>query len=358
MGARESRVRRSDEAEQIAPPAAEPVVPEQREQSPAERGLRQPDRPVERVGHADRAERRFERRAHALEKGADDEDLARRRAGPEKLENLVGDQLQCRPRPRTLEEADRALGRRRRRRVVLEHRPFEVGERRVGVVGVAGRQLLDLPVGKPGEVGRRALERREGEPARLVLERDGDVDPSGERLQQPPLRAAQILEAVRVYRPSVPCVELAREPIGGVGASEVAVPEREPVELLAIAAVQLGQVAVEVVRCQQPRLELSDRTRERVGEAREAGGRLEILEPGTRHHSAQEQHPLRLADERTRRAVHGRDQVEDVVERPDQSAEQRAPPGQQVPLDSLDVRPRRHDQHRLAAEIRQVAVEE
>ena len=116
------------------------------------------------------------------------------------------------------------------------------------VVGVARRQLLDPPGCEPRQVGCRTLERREGEPPGLVLQRHGDVHPPRERLEQSPLRAAQVLEAVGVDRTAVPGGELVRDPARGVAAPKVAVPETEPVELLAISPVELGEVAVDVAR--------------------------------------------------------------------------------------------------------------
>ena len=60
-----------------------------------------------------------------------------------------------------------------------------------------------------------------------------------------PLRRAQVLEPVGVDGPAVPGGEIAGEPLGGVAAAQVAVPEPEPVELGAVAAVELGEIAVE-----------------------------------------------------------------------------------------------------------------
>ena len=85
------------------------------------------------------------------------------------------------------------------------------------VVGIARRQLLDPPACEPRQVGGRTLERREREPAGLVLQRHGDVRPPRERLEQAPLRPAQVLEAVGVDRTAVPGGELVRDPARGVG---------------------------------------------------------------------------------------------------------------------------------------------
>ena len=320
--------------------------------------MRCPERPVERVGDAERTEGRLEGRAQALDRRADDQDLLRRRAGAEELEDLVGDQLERGAGACALEQADRALGRRRRRRLILEQGPLEVGERRVRVVGIARRQLLDPPGCEPRQVGGRPLERREGEPPGLVLQRHGDVHPPRERLEQAPLCAAQVLEAVGVDRTTVPGGEVVRDPARGVAALKVAVPETEPVELLAIASVELGEVAVDVLGLQQPRFELRDGRTERIAESRESRRRVELAERRTRHHPAQDQRALRVAGDRPRSAVPGRDPLEDVVERPDRSAEQCARADEQVALDPFDVRPGRHDQDRLPRQIGEVAIEE
>jgi hypothetical protein len=233
-----------------------------------------------------------------------------------------------------------------------------VGERRVRVVAVARRELLDPSVREPREIGRRPLEGGEGKTPRLVLEGDGDVRPPGECLQQAPLRSAQILEAVGVDRTPIPGTELAGEACGRIAAPEVTIPEPKAVELAAISPVQLGQVAVELSRLEQPRLELGDRASEGVREPREPSRDLKVAEPSACDHPPQKESPLCLADERTGPAVPGRDLFEGVVERPDETADERAGAAQEIALDPFDVRPGRHDQHRLPTEIRQVAIEE
>ncbi len=358
MGTREAGIGRPQEREQVAPAAAEPRVADDREQRTTEGRVRRPERPVERVGDAERTEGRLQWRAQALDRRADDQDLLRRRAGAEELEDLVGDQLERRAGAGAFEQADRALGRRRRRRRILEQGALEVGERRVRVVGIARRQLLDPPGCEPRQVGGRTLERREREPPGLVLQRHGDVRPPCERLEQAPLRAAQVLEAVGVDRTAVPGCELVRDPARGVAAPKVAVPETEPVELLAIAPVELGEVAVDVRRLQQPRFELRDRGAERVSESRESRRRVELAERRSRHHAAQDQRALRVAGDRLRSAVPGGDPFEDIVERPDRSAEQCSRADEQIALDPFDVRPGRHDQDRLPRQIGEVTIEE
>src|SRR6266550_6007066 len=109
---------------------------------------------------------------------------------------------------------------------------------------LARGQLLDRTGGQRAQVLGRARERGERVTARLVGERDGEVAAGGERLDERPLGAGQVLEAVGEYRAAVPGVKFARDLRRRVAALELAVPEAEPVELLAIGRVQLGELTV------------------------------------------------------------------------------------------------------------------
>src|SRR5204863_4715367 len=128
-----------------------------------------------------------------------------------------------------------------------------------------------------GEVIRGAPERIEGDAPGLVGQRDGDLRAAGERLQERPLRSRQVLEAVREDRAPVPRVELGLEAFGRVAALEVAVPELEPVELGAIGGVEPGQIAVEISRIDEPRLQLAESSRQGVGKAGESRGGPEAV---------------------------------------------------------------------------------
>src|SRR5439155_5860244 len=100
------------------------------------------------------------RRPPALERGADDPDHLRRRAGADELEDLLADELEQPACPGGLEETERAVQRRPRRRQVGEERALDVGEDgRTVLVGASG-ELLD-PAGEPGKVVCRSLQRRE-----------------------------------------------------------------------------------------------------------------------------------------------------------------------------------------------------
>src|SRR5205085_10521009 len=120
--AREPRVRRAQEREQLAPLAVKPGVAEQREQGLPERRLAEPQPALDRERHAERRERRVERGAPAVERRADDRDLVRRRAVAQQAEDLVREELERAANARALEEAQRAVQLRRRCRLSAEER--------------------------------------------------------------------------------------------------------------------------------------------------------------------------------------------------------------------------------------------
>ena len=148
-----------------------------------------------------------------------------------------------------------------------EERALQVGEHGRARLA-ARRQLLDPPLGEAREVVGRARERGEGVPAGLVRQRDRHLGARGERLEQRPLGAGQVLEAVREHRPRLPGAEVAGGALGRVAALELAVPEPEPVELLAVGAVERGELALQLAGLEQRGLELGDGRAERIGEAR------------------------------------------------------------------------------------------
>jgi hypothetical protein len=235
-----------------------------------------------------------------------------------------------------------------------------VGERRRGVVG-GRRELCRAAVGERGQVLDGVPKRCERHASGLVRQRDVDLGPPGECLEQRPLGGRQVLEPVCEDRLGVPGVELALEPLGGAAPQHVAVPDAEPVELGAVGGVEDGEVAVEVARVDQPGLELAEDAEERVDEAAEAG-RPRSLEPlGTQDAvdgPPGREHALGLREHRAPAAVARRDALEQVVERADRAAQEAPAPREQVPFDPVDVRPVRHDQKRLVVEARQIALEQ
>ena len=218
---------------------------------------------LERVRNAECAERGLERCLPALQRRADDADLLRGHAGSEQRQELLADQLERSALARALEEADGAfdlglLGHR-----LGEERALEMCERRLRDIGEGRRQLLDATVGQAAQIVHRPAERRERRAVRLVGHRHGHLAAAGECLQERPLRAGQVLEAVREDRLAAPGLELSGDTFRRMPAQKIAVPHAEPVELPSICGIQRRELALEVVRVEQAGLELTHR-RERA----------------------------------------------------------------------------------------------
>src|SRR5262245_2851093 len=140
--------------------------------------------------------------------------------------------------------------------------------------------------------------------------------------------------------------------------SQIAVPEAEVLELLAIRGVEEREVPAQVIGLDQPGLELGERGTEGVREAWKAGRGAEAVQRRRRDRGAHDQLTLPVCRDRAARAARARDLLEEVVERADLSREQGAAPREELSLDALDVRPVRHDQHRIFIERAQIALEE
>src|SRR5581483_2999460 len=304
----DARERRAQEREELATPAVEPRETQQREQRMPERRLRDAHLAVDRVRHAERAERRLERRAQAVDARTDDADALGRGPRAQQLEQLLADELERTARTSTLEEAHRTVERDRLALHVGEERPLEPGER--GLRGPQRAELLDRTAREALQILRRPPERLERRPPGLVGQRDAHLRAPGERLEQRPLRTGQILEAVGEDRLSVPGVELRAQPVGGAAAQEVAVAEPQLVELRAIRAVERGEVAVQVLRVEQTRLELADRADELLDEAGEARRGGEAAERRALHRPPRQEDALGRRDDGPR----ARDPLEEIVE--------------------------------------------
>ena len=139
-----------------------------------------------------------------------------------------------------------------------------MGERGPRELVRSGWELLHPSCRLPGQRCRRSLQGREREPSGLVRQRNHDVGSPGQCLDQRPLRRREVFEPVREHRPAVPRLELGRHPLGGIAALAVAVPTLQLVELGAICAQELGQLSVEILRLDEPCLELGDRCAERL----------------------------------------------------------------------------------------------
>ena len=346
MRAGQARVGRAEKREEVGTGAVGPRVAEQREQRVPERRLGEAPATVERIGNPERPEGRLERRAPAAERRADDADRVRRRPAAHETEQLVADELERPADARALQERDGALERRRAGAGCFEQRALEVRECRRSHLAVRGRKLFDPAVREVGEVLGGALERREGSATLLVRQRHGDVGATGERLEQRPLGRGEVLEAVGEDGLAVPRVELSPQPRNRLGPKELPVPDAERVELGAVRRVQVREVALDTVGLEQRALELADRLTQRVGKPCGVRGRREAVQRRTRDGPPQRELLLRIRGERPRGAGVG-DPFEDVVERADRAAEDAPVPGDELPLDPVDVRPARHDQCRL-----------
>ncbi len=139
-------------------------------------------------------------------------------------------------------------------------------------------EFLDATVGETGEVVCGAPERREDLAAGLVRERDLHLGAPGQRFEQRPLRAGQILEPVREHRLAVPRLEIGLQALGCAAALAVPIPEADPVELRAIGRIEPLEVAVELLRVDEAGLELAEGLLQGVGEARGRRGSRKAVE--------------------------------------------------------------------------------
>ena len=217
------------------------------------------------------------------------------------------------------------------------------------------RQNLDAPVRERAEVVHRRAQRLERRPPRLVRQRDRHLGAAGERAEQLPLGAGQVLEAVGEDGLAVPRAEVGLEALDRMPAQRVSIPAAQPVELRAVRGVEAGEVAVERGRVEQAGLELREGRGERLGEPGEARRAAEAVQRRAADDAADEQRALRVAEQRPGAA---RDPLEDVVERPDRAAEQCAGPREQVALDPFDVRAVRHDENRPAGKRSQIPLQQ
>ena len=223
----DARVRRAEKGVQLAPAAPEPGEAEQREQRVPERRRREAQPRLDRERDAERRERRLERCPPALDRRDDDRDRLGRRAVAQQTEQLVADELDRAPGPGALEEADGAADRRRLGGGGLEERALEVRERRRRVLRRAGGELLDAAAGERARSSAVRRSEANAVAARLVGQRDVDVRPPGERLEQRPLRRGQVLEPVGEDGLAVPGAEIAEQALAGAAPEQVAVPEPE-----------------------------------------------------------------------------------------------------------------------------------
>ena len=347
----EARERRAQVAEQVASAPARPREAQKAEQGTAERGLAQSRGLLDCERDSERREDGVERRAPAIDRVADDSDLLRRDPFSQERQHLRGDELGRAAHACALEEGERAVERRAWLGGVREELPLEVDERRRDTSlqpGGRGWELLDRTRRELGEIRHGPLERGERGTAGLVRDRDGDLGARGERLEQRPFGAGQILEAVREDRLARPRAEVGRDALGCSAAETVAIPEPDAIELIAVRRGEPREIAVESRGSHECRCELAERRDEGVGEAVRPGGSREPLERRAADRVPDRKRALNLRGNRPVRGIVADDVLEEVVERPDVAREQRPPAAQEVALDPLDVRTVRDDEPGIA----------
>ena len=213
--ARNARVRRAKEAVQIRPVALEPGETAEAEQRTAEGGAPETQDVFEHVRHAEGPERCLDRRQPRLDGGAHDRDLLRRdsRRGAGRGS----------PRPRA--RAPRAT---RPPRGSGQPPSSGCGSPSASVNSTRSRCARDgdsyHPCGGsssirgPASAARSPAVRSSAANAAragLVRQRDADVGARRERLDQAPLDAAHVLEAVDQDGSRVPCSEIGRDELCG-----------------------------------------------------------------------------------------------------------------------------------------------
>jgi hypothetical protein len=235
-------------------------------------------------------------------------------------------------------------------------------QRRRRDVAVAWRQLLDGAGGEACEILGRPPQRGEDRPSRFVRERDRYLGAGGQRLEQRPLGPGEVLEAVGEDRLPVPRGEIRSQTLDGVLAQQAAIPPREPLELVVVAGIERTELALDRLRGEQPLVELAERALERVDEARMSRRAGIPVERCAADDTADEERLLHASELRTGVRGPERESTKQIVEGDDRAAEQRGTARQQLELDPVDVRPVRHDEHRLdpvrGVEYGEIAVEQ
>ena len=233
--------------------------------------------------------------------------------------------------------------------LVVEEVALEVGEpgRKVGLG--ARRELDDVAFRKRGEVVGRALQRGERRACGLVRERDVHLAAGRKRLDQAPLRAREILEPVGEDGCAAPGAELRRQPFDRAPPQHAAVGNAQPLQLGAVRLGHRRQLGREVAGIEEARLDLGQRTGERIGEARKAGRRPERPGRGRGDELPQDDRPLCLAEHPGCGAGAG-EEGEQRVERADGAGEQRSLSARELSLDAIDVDAIRDDQPGIAVE--------
>ena len=185
-----------------------------------------------------------------------------------------------------------------------------------------------------------------------------DVGPASERSKQGPLRPGQVLEAVGEHRPAVPRLELGLHACDGVRAIAVAIGELQPLQLAEIGREKHREIALDLARVDEARLELRDGAEQRIPEAGEPGGGAEPVQARAGERAPEDEAALRVGRHPEPPVAAAGDRTEEIVERADVAAQKSGATGQEIALDAIHFRPVRDDEERLAVEVLQVAIEE
>ena len=117
------------------------------------------------------------------------------------------------------------------------------------------------------------------------------------------------------------------------------------------------EIAVELARVDESRLELPDRLQQRVGESGGCRRRAQLAQLDALDRAAYGERALDLRRDRHSISARTRNVAKQVVERPHGASEQRGTPTNQVPLDPIDVDPVRYDEPRIMLEHREIALQ-
>ena len=257
-----------------------------------------------------------------------------------------------------LQKAKRRVERRSRRGAVGEELALEVKQsRRRAPIGRPGK-LLDRARSKTRKILDRPLESREGCPSRLVGDRDCDIGPRGQGLQQGPLGSSQILEAVREDGLVVPGVEICSEPLDSGSSESVTISEVEPVELCSIRSGKPGKISLESIGIEEGGIELAKRGEQSVGESARCSRSLETVELACCDRPSRREGSLNFRRDRAPIGAPGSDVLEQIVERADAPRKQGGPTPDEIALDALDVGAVRDDEPRISIEHLEVPLEE
>ena len=155
-----------------------------------------------------------------------------------------------------------------------------------------------------------------------------------ERLEEAPLGAGEVLEAVREHRAVPPRPEVAGQPLDAPSTKHPAIPRIEPVELVVVGADERCERLIEVVGVEERAVELRECPSEGVGIPGE---------PRARRLSAR-------IDQPPAEPVATRERLEERVERADRPREQPSLAPNELALDPLDVSAVRDDQPGIAVD--------